>query len=476
MRINLPEPIKIGPSEMPIPNGIDLLTGDLLPPISTEGLFSIADDHDTVQNRATNAEVSFIVDAESDPNNLEQAGWGVIFPTDIDSSVKKALEPLTEMRQSQAGELFKVFEYQPGETVRDWLERYGVGLFTVNPRAGVPYYLLIVGSPTQIPLEFQYLLDAYWAVGRLHFATEEEYRQYAESVVEYESSKTVPQAKRVAIFAPRNDGDRATGLFYSQVALPLTLATPSTNPVGQRQGFKARIALGEFATKETLQSLLRGKNSESQVALLFTGSHGGYVPMEDPDQMEKLGAIVCQDWPGYGPPSAEHYVSAADLDKEANLCGMIHYLFACYGGGCPRLDTYTRNADGSPRQIATNTILARLPQKMLSKGCLAVIAHVDRAFAYSFQSGNSSPQIQDIRNILVQIMQGQRLGQAMDSFNLRWAVLSAELTEALRSRRERAVSDSELAHRWIARDDARNYLILGDPAVRLRVDVMAPGY
>ena len=36
------------------------------------------------------------------------------------------------------------------------------------------------------------------------------------------------------------------------------------------------------------------------------------------------------------------------------------------------------------------------------------------------------------------------------------------------------VNDRELASRWVARDDARNYVALGDPAVRLRVEEMAP--
>jgi hypothetical protein len=71
-------------------------------------------------------------------------------------------------------------------------------------------------------------------------------------------------------------------------------------------------------------------------------------------------------------------------------------------------------------------------------------------------------------------MKGDRVGQATDLFNLRWAVLSAELAdyERNRTRSPGEISDIVLANRWVARNDARNYLLFADPAVRLRVEVM----
>jgi hypothetical protein len=140
-----------------------------------------------------------------DPNNLSEAGWGIVFPTDVDDQRRQALEPLMEHRRRQILErcdrdygdiLFRVFEgtngYKPGESCTDWLARQGVGMHVVDPLEGVPFYLLLVGSPEEIPFEFQYLLDIYWGVGRLHFDDSEDYRRYAESVVEYETRTWLP--------------------------------------------------------------------------------------------------------------------------------------------------------------------------------------------------------------------------------------------------------------------------------------------
>lgn len=472
--------VPLSPDEMPLPMGVQAETGALLSGLTAGDLGHIGEDPNTIQARGAADNADFLAVADVDPNKLEEAGWAILFPATVDPAVRAALEPLIEHRRQQVGDprLFKVFEkasgYQPGDTTVTWLNRFNVGLAVVDPLLGVPLYLLVVGSPEEIPFEFQYLLDAYWSVGRLHFETPAEYRAYAEGVVAYETASAVPHAKRMAMFSVRNPGDRATALLMDQVAAPLVQGTSTARPLGERQGFQRQVLLGEDATKDNLAALLRGQAPGGAPALLFSGSHGVGFAADNPQQRAAQGAILCQDWTA-GPIRPQHYFAASDLPADAKVNGLIHFFFACYGGGCPKFDTYSRRPDGSPKQIAAGPMVARLPQKMLASGALAVVAHVDRAWSYSFQVGRGAPQVQEFRDVLVRVMRGERIGQCTDQFNLRWTVLSAELADAQRQRQvlPGQVPDAALANRWVARDDARNYLTLGDPAVRLRVEAMA---
>ena len=132
-----------------------------------------------------------------DPNDLKQAGWGIVLPADVPSDVMTALKPLLELRQQQAGSFYKELGgYVPGRSARDWLNGKGVSCAVVDPKKGVPLYLLLVGGPKQIPFEFQYMLDSYWNVGRLDFDTPADYRAYAEAVVAYETGASVPTTNR----------------------------------------------------------------------------------------------------------------------------------------------------------------------------------------------------------------------------------------------------------------------------------------
>lgn len=465
--------------EMPIPFGIEAETGERLPGLNERDLDRIDPDRAEVRQRGERGATDHLAIADIDPNSLAESGWCVLFAKDADPRIKKALEPLIQHREKEARQLLKVFEgasgIRPGDDARKWIERQGAGFAVVDPERGVPLYVLLVGSPDEIPFEFQYLLDLYWSVGRLHFDTPEEYGRYAQGVIAYETAATAPHKKHAAIFTVKNDGDRATGLLHDQVAQPIVTGTGGVRTLAGFKGFQLTPLLGEDATKERLSRLLAGKESGGTPALLFTGSHGVKFKMTDPAQRDKQGALLCQDWPGFGAALPEHVFAAADIPSDAKLDGLIHFFFACYGGGCPKEDNFGLGTGEPPRQLVPAPIVSRLPQRMLLQGALASFAHVDRAWAYSFQNSRGVPQVQEMRDVMVRILQGQRLGQALDGFNMRWAVLSAELQESQNSREafaDQLVSNAELANRFVARNDARNYIVIGDPAVRLRTEIM----
>ena len=464
--------------EMPLPFGVRAATGAPLSGLKTEALRAIGVDPNAVTDRARPTRGVLAADESvKDPNDLKQAGWGVVLPADVSAEVKAALKPLLELRQQQADRLYKELGYVSGRSARDWLNGNGVTWGVVDPKKGVPLYLLLIGGPKQIPFEFQYMLDSYWNVGRLDFDSPAEYRAYAEAVVAYETGAKVPTTKSSALWVTRNAADRPTGLLHNQVGVPLARGEGDTPPLGQQKGFKITECLGEQATRANLEMILRGTIPTGRPALLFTGSHGVAFDAKDPiAQREGQGALLSQTWEKGTPPTPDQYLRGKDLPADTSVHGMIHFLFACYGGGCPARDTYDRGEDKKPVPLMADPITARLPQHLLAKGALAVLAHIDRAWAFSFQTDRGKPQIQDFRSVMELLLAGHRIGQATDDFNRRWSVLSAELSMLVEEQEAMGTTEdivTKLSNRWVARDDARNYLVLGDPAVRLRVEAMA---
>ena len=106
-------------------------------------------------------EAHFGVKHGVDPEDLAQAGWGVIFAHDADPSIGEALGELFKHRHEQASAekpRYKEYSgadgYRPDETKDKFLARHGMGPGAANPDK-VPYYLLIVGEPEKIPFKFQ---------------------------------------------------------------------------------------------------------------------------------------------------------------------------------------------------------------------------------------------------------------------------------------------------------------------------------
>jgi predicted chitinase len=404
-----------------------------------------------------------------DPKKLEQTGWGVIFAHDENPAVIEALQPLLDLRKNQAGQYFKLFQGADGfrvgkDTKNDFLARHGAGPGPADPDK-VPYYLLIVGSPEKIPYAFQYQVDVQYAVGRIHFNSLDEYANYAASVVAAETGK-IALPRKIGLFGVANPGDRATELSAQSLITPLEKYLRK-----HAQGWDILAHSKDQASKAQLQQMLGGADTP---ALLFTASHGMAFPNGDPRQLPHQGALLCQDWPGPswgGAIPQDFYLAGDDLDSDAKLAGLIAFHFACYGAGTPQYDDFAKQAFKRRETIAPRPFVAQLPNRMLSHprgGALAAIGHVDRAWGYSFLWDKAGEQTEVFNSAIGQLLEGYPVGAALEFFNERYAELSSDLSSTLEEAEYgKAVDPYTLAGMWTANNDARSYVVIGDPAVRL---------
>ena len=417
-----------------------------------------------------------------DPVNPARAGWAIVLPAGAPPELRAAVQPLIDRRKSVVPpDRCKVLEYRPGETMKKWLARHGVAPGTVAPTK-VPYYVTLVGGPAEIPFDFQYLLDVEYAVGRLCFDAPEQYRRYAESVAAYETASSVNNAKEVTYWGPRHAADRSTQMSADSLIRPLMDGVPAAGdqpaeaPVATEKGFRSRCFRAADATKAKLLETLHPTTGTAPPAVLFTASHGMGWPKDDPRQRPAQGALLAQDWAGFGQVTPAHYLTAAEIEDGANVGGIVAFLFACYGAGTPATDAFLTDRGRGPVDIASAPFVAALPQRLLSHpngAALAVLGHVERAWGYSIRPTGAGTQIGQFRDFLARVMSGEPVGHATKNFSERYAVLSTALAGALdESSKEPKPSPQEIAATWVERNDAQNYVILGDPAVKLRTDLL----
>lgn len=466
-------------NEYEFENGINGATGDyLFPQPSAKEIAAIAKktsierQHlDDLKDRArelrdqSKAPVAWV-----DPTDLANAGWGVIFAETYRGyytlealKSEDGLGSLLKHRQQQASQQVETYYrecvYKSGQSKNDFLRAYKVPISgAVDPDQGMPYYLMIVGNPETIPYEFQYQLDVQYAVGRIYFDTLEEYAYYAQSVVRAETGQ-VERPRQVGFWGVRNRADEATKLSSEKLIKPLSEWLPQ-----KASGWECPTLLAEEATKENLS---RQINQGSAPAILFTASHGVGFPKGDSLQKEFQGSLVCPAWNRFSGIDPETQLfSAADIQAEADLHGLIAFHFACYSLGTPQFNDF-RQRDGE-KQLAEAPFVARLPQRLLSHakgGALAVIGHVDRAFANSFQVSGIK-QLAVFQSVLKCLVDQCPVGYAMEFFNQQYAELASDCNLGIRNEN---LKDKEIADFWTRSTNARNYGIFGDPAVRIAV-------
>jgi hypothetical protein len=389
-----------------------------------------------------------------DPRDLASAGWAAVFHVQTPQAVRAALAPLLERRRDQAGPLYRTFEYSSGMSVIEFLARYGAGPGPADPEK-VPYYLLLVGGPDYISFEFQQHLVQY-AVGRVAFDTPEGYAAYARAVVRAESEPARRPARAV-VFAPEHPNDPYTRRLTSVVTRPL---------LEQLRVLREQVIaiLAEEATKTRLLDLLWDRAAPR---LLFAAGHTIGFPAGQPSPLQapRQGAIVCQDWQGPGgewagrPVPQSSCFSGDDLTP-SDLGGLIAVLHG----------SFTAGTDSDRADLP---FVAALPQRLLGNpdgAALAVIGVVGLCRTPTPASPTGWP-LSGLNRLLTGLVKGDPVGHATEAIRFGYAEFAASLSEQLMDRRYgKAPDDRALAGLWAANNDARSYIILGDPAVRLSGD------
>jgi hypothetical protein len=484
--------------ELPVPMGVRVDTGKACPPLTADEAAIIAAPSDKKQAvraaqaaRVGNVTVYAPNEDVDDANDLTQTGWAVVFASDADPGIKQQLQPLLDLRQKQVAAgaipggptLFKVFEgtdpaiggvlIEDGvpQEADDWAAQHGVSLnFAVVPKK-VPYYLLIVGSPERIPFKFQTDFKQQWLVGRLHFDDIADYGRYAAAVVAYETAPYTPIVKNAAGWVTSNPGDVPTMVLSQAICGDFQATDGNADTLlGAKRGFSFDLSSNAAATKARLGEILAGKCASGRPAIIFTGSHGAEftppIAAADADAQKRTqGALITQEYVPASPAAdgSVYTFTAEDIPAQNILPGTMMFMFACFSVGCPQLDSYYTTASGAPTQIAPAPLVSRLAQAMLAHGALAVIGHVDRAFKYGFADPNGMTQAQGFRTPIENLMKGWRVGRAADCFSSTCSSIAAGLQTSP------PTGVNALVRVNIACDDARNYVVLGDPAVKLRI-------
>lgn len=465
-------------------NGIDPEGNYLFEMSSVEQVFKLARsesekipdfDQKRIQYLSTNKEKAFY-GFDVSLHNISEAGWGVIVPAGLDEEILQEIEKLRVHRKNHNNISDKlcpeIIKLSGNSDYRSFLAQMNVSPGFGNVEK-LPYYLLIVGGPELIPFRFQYELAAEYAVGRIAFGDKEGYRAYIEQLISYETTTSVPTDREVAFWSPANIDDRATSISSR------FLVNPLYDDLDPQINFQKKMFIGNKpgweASKNNLAGLLTRKKAP---ALLFTASHGlGHQIIDSEEKIYLQGALVTQDWEKGKPIISDALFSGADLTNSVNVRGMVHFAFACFGAGTPAQDDYKMEYPSDVLETYTSTypFVSYLASQELSNGALAFIGHVDRTWAFSF-IGERQLHLEGferaIRNMLLE-KRAWPIGHCLRDIYDKALHLSKSLLEDLHDIKfGKTLPPHVIANKWVERNDARAYALIGDPAVRLRVTDM----
>jgi hypothetical protein len=360
----------------------------------------------------------------------EQIGWGLVLPENENISpadralAKDAPEPIRELLAARPGS--PVFRYSPDLQNRHLRRGIGAGQ--------LPYYLLIVGSPAEIPWSLQYALNQPCFVGRLDLDETGLERYVNALLTEWADADSRPD--QPVVWTVDHGHPDITWLMRHAIAEPVGLKFTQDSDIGD----KATILAGAAATVSGLTSALATKKP----GLIVTTSHGMTGPLNNLELMAQQMGLLVDDVGATLQPDA--------LLQQWQPDGAIWYAHACCSAGSDNTTSYKGLlTPGSPADQVLEAVaqsgarVAPLPKALLGaeKPLRAFIGQVEPTFDWTIRDPDT--------------------GQ----------VLTRTIRDALYSRMYRKINSADQAEREAARIaalrsqltalDWQSMVILGDP-------------
>lgn len=402
-----------------------------------------------------------------------RVGWGVVLADQPGLSNDElalgsdAPEPIRQLMAARGSA--PVFRYVPGNS-KGLLRRYRVGgkpsdLNLSGERGlgtnAVPWYLLIVGSPKEVPWEVQYHLQTQAYVGRLDLDLEG-LENYVEALLN-EWSGSPRSARTPIVWAVDKGHPDITRLMRKTIAERLVDKLKVDKDVDMAQGFLT----DGTATCANLVSALMSR----QPAFVMTSSHGATFPLTDPKAMAaQMGGLV-------------DVANAVLVDqvKEWKPSGAIWYAHACCSAGGDAVSLFAGLVDSASTLGQTLTAIAQagaqtspLARSLLGKKAPlgAFVGHVEPTFDWTLRDPVTKQTMTEhiTRALYDELHLASRptIGRAMAPYFAATAGSLLDYADALDDidKQGNAVLGRARTAKLLALDRLA-MVILGDPTVRL---------
>ncbi len=414
--------------------------------------------------------------AEADLRNWRdpQVGWGLILPERPGLSPQElagagdAPDPIRALLADRAPApvLRCRTQLTTGKQLL-FLRNYGTSKDIEVARAPVglapdalPYYLLIYGSPNEVPWDLQYVLNSRCAVGRLDL-TGDALKHYVHCLMaEWDGAES--QVGNTVVWATDHGAPDITRLMRDAIAAPLYQDLQADADIGAN----ARFIDGTH-TSASGADLITALAS-TRPGLVVTTSHGQTGPLSDPAVMRRdLGLPVDQ---GFRVLDTKQLLSQWAPD------GAIWYAHACCSAGTDAESAFLELFDaGSPvhrilqATSALGAMTAPLPGLLLGhpKPLRAFIGQVEPTFDWTLkQPENRQHLTAPLRKALyTRLFQPDPVGYAFREWYAGIGTLYAIWDRAVQEFNAGQDNAQTLLYLRLAVRDLLSTVILGDPTV-----------